>query len=61
MSDNNPPKVITVCGGKINDPEAYPSAIYQRERVYFCTEGCLRAFEQDPDRFLAGEIEHPED
>jgi YHS domain-containing protein len=29
--------------------------------VYFCTRACLRAFESDPDRFMAGEIEHPAD
>jgi len=31
------------------------------ERVYFCTRACLRVFEQDPDPFIAGEIEHPID
>jgi len=53
--------VLTVCGGKIQDLEKYPSAVFHGERVYFCTAACLAAFETDPERFMAGEIEHPED
>lgn len=53
------PQPITVCGGKIDRPESYPSAIYRGQRVYFCVRACQRAFESDPDRFMAGEIEHP--
>ncbi|MEZ0395703.1 MAG: hypothetical protein ABWK53_04635 [Anaerolineales bacterium] len=53
-------KLLTACGGKIDDPQKYPSAIFRGERVYFCTLACLKAFETDPERFMAGEIEHPE-
>jgi YHS domain-containing protein len=53
------PEIRTVCGGKITAPDRYPSALYRGQRVYFCTRACLRAFESDPDRFIAGEIEHP--
>ena len=35
--------------------------MYRGERIYFCTRACLRAFERDPDPFMAGEIEHPEE
>lgn len=56
----NKPKIYrTQCGGIIQDPENYPKAEYKGETVYFCTLGCLKAFESDPDRFMAGEIEHP--
>ena len=51
----------TACGGKIKDTTGLPIALYRGERVYFCTLACLRAFEQDPDPFMAGEIEHPTD
>ncbi len=54
-------ELLTVCGGKMKDPEKFPSAIFHGERVYFCTPACLLAFESDPERFMAGEIEHPED
>ena len=53
--------VVTVCGGKISDPDRYPSALYRGQRVYFCIRVCLRVFEADPDRFMAGEIPHPVD
>lgn len=52
-------EAMTACGGKINNTDYYPSSMYDGERVYFCMLGCLRAFEADPDRFMAGEIEHP--
>jgi len=49
----------TACGGKLKDPANYPSAMHQGERVYFCRRACLRVFEQVPDAFMAGEVEHP--
>ncbi len=55
------PMLETVCGSEIQNPDKYPSSLYRGEVVYFCTGACLRAFEGDPDRFIAGEIEHPED
>ena len=53
------PEYKTVCGGKLKVPANYPSAMYRGERVYFCTRACLRVFEQDPDLFMASEVEHP--
>ncbi|MBI4733097.1 MAG: YHS domain-containing protein [Chloroflexi bacterium] len=52
-------KALSACGGEIKDSECFASVIYRGERVYFCTQACLRAFEADPERFMAGEIEHP--
>ena len=52
-------EVFTACGGRIEDPNQYPSARYQGECVYFCTRACLLAFEAAPEPFMAGEIEHP--
>jgi YHS domain-containing protein len=54
-----PPEYKTACGGKLNDPTKYPSTNYRGEQVYFCTRACLRVFGQDPDSFMAGEVEHP--
>jgi YHS domain-containing protein len=53
------PEYKTVCGGKLKDPTQYPSAIYRDERVYFCTRACMHVFEQDPEAFMAGKVEHP--
>jgi YHS domain-containing protein len=55
------PEYKTACGGTLKDPTRYPSAEYHSERIYFCTRACLRVFEQDPDAFMAGEVEHPLD
>ena len=55
----NIPPYKTACGGRLKDPTGYPSAIYKGERIYFCKQACLRVFEQDPDPFMAGEVEHP--
>jgi YHS domain-containing protein len=49
----------TACGGVIDNSESFPSATYRGERVYFCTLACLKVFEENPDPFMAGEIEHP--
>lgn len=60
--DNSQPQIAkTVCGGKLNDPGSYPKAMYCGEEVYFCTRACLRVFEQEPDLFMSGEVEHPLD
>lgn len=59
MEQITPTPILSVCGGKLDEPEKYPSADYHGQRVYFCTQACLRAFEQDPERFIAGEIDHP--
>ncbi len=55
----NDPLARTACGGVLKDPAGYPSALHQGQRVYFCLRACQRVFETDPDRFMAGEIDHP--
>lgn len=59
VSETQPNEYKTACGGTLQDPENYPSAVYQGEKIYFCTRACLRVFEHDPDPFMAGEVEHP--
>jgi len=61
MDTTPEPTILSVCGGKLKDPENYPSGEYNGERVYFCTRACLRAFEQNPDGFMNGEVDHPSD
>jgi len=55
------PEYKTACGGKLKDPTKYPSAKYRGEVIYFCTRACLRVFKDNPDAFMAGEVEHPID
>lgn len=49
----------TACGGVVRDITRFPGVMYKEEMIYFCTRACLRAFEKDKDRFMAGEIDHP--
>ncbi len=59
MEQKSKPIVTTVCGGILREPEKYPSAEYQGQRVYFCTRACLRVFTENPEAFINGEVEHP--
>jgi len=54
-----PQGYFTVCGGRIYEPELYPSAVYRGRQVFFCNKSCLMAYQTDPNRFMAGEIDHP--
>ena len=56
-----PQEIKSVCGGTLKDPSAYPSAMFNGERVYFCNHACLKAFLRTPEAFMAGEVEHPLD
>jgi YHS domain-containing protein len=53
------PVTKSVCGGVLAEPEKYPSVIFKDERLYFCARACLRVFQQNPQAFLDGEVEHP--
>ena len=55
------PQAKTACDGLLDPPKNFPSAMYRGQRVYFCLMACLQAFTQNPDPFMAGEIEHPID
>jgi len=56
---STPEPARTACGGAINSKDAWPSATYKGKKVYFCSQACLRVFEQHTDDFMAGKIEHP--
>jgi YHS domain-containing protein len=56
---NLPKGYYTACGGHIYEPERYLSVVYKGKQVFFCNKNCFEAFKTDPDRFMAGEIEHP--
>ncbi len=61
MTEPTKTEFQTACNGTIKDASRYPSAEYKGKTVYFCTRACLRAFEQNPEAFIDGEIEHPLD
>jgi YHS domain-containing protein len=43
-------KICPVMGGPI-DPNIYTD--YKDRRIYFCCESCLKAFEKDPEKYIA--------
>jgi YHS domain-containing protein len=60
MEENKTRSVVkTVCGGILTEPEKYPSMIFKDDRLYFCTRACMRVFQENPQAFLDGEVEHP--
>ncbi len=53
--------IKSACGGLLKDPSRYPSDTFNGARVYFCTIACRKVFLENPEAFMAGEVEHPLD
>lgn len=49
----------TACGGILSNTAGFPTATYRGEQIFFCSHACLRLFQQSPDDFMEGKIEHP--
>ena len=41
-----------VCGMEVDPKNAKLISIHRGYKYYFCAEGCLKAFEADPDKYL---------
>jgi YHS domain-containing protein len=52
-------KYPSACGGNFDEPRDHPFADYKGRRIYFCTKACKRVFDQDPEKFMSGKVEHP--
>jgi YHS domain-containing protein len=46
-----------VCAMEV-DPATSAQATYDSRTFYFCSEGCHRAFREDPERYAAGLERH---
>jgi YHS domain-containing protein len=44
--------VDPVCGMDVSLPDAKYTTCYQGISYYFCAEGCRRAFEKNPEKYL---------
>lgn len=42
-----------VCGMEVDEAEA-PSMTYEGKTYYFCSMGCKRSFEEDPEQYVSG-------
>lgn len=43
-----------VCGMSVS-PESAAATRYEGKTYYFCCDGCRKAFEKDPERYLDGD------
>ena len=43
--------VDPVCGMQVDPCKTELTADYEDNRFYFCAEGCLNAFEKNPDKY----------
>jgi Cu+-exporting ATPase len=55
MADQQPTTTATdpVCGMEVDPATAKNRSEYRGETYYFCSRMCLRAFEDDPLRYLS--------
>jgi len=42
-----------VCHMQVNEKEAAATSDYQGKKYYFCSVSCKKAFDQDPEKYLA--------
>jgi Cu+-exporting ATPase len=47
-----------VCGMEVNESKAEFKAEHGDKTYYFCSEGCLSAFKEDPHKFTCEEHGH---
>ena len=41
-----------VCGMEVDEARATGSSTYQGKTYYFCSAGCKKAFEEDPEQHV---------
>ncbi len=41
-----------VCKMEVDEKTAVAKSEYQDKTYYFCAQGCKRAFDQDPEKYL---------
>lgn len=42
-----------VCKMQVDENKAPASIVYKGQKYYFCSQGCKRAFEKEPEKYLA--------
>lgn len=46
-----------VCGMEVNEETAAGKSEYRGVTYYFCSPGCKRAFDQNPEQYVVGQGE----
>lgn len=53
MNENSHDRVTDpVCGMQIKPEKAANTVVHEERTYFFCTEGCRRQFELEPDRYV---------
>jgi Cu+-exporting ATPase len=47
-----------VCGMDITAESAAGKSEYKGQTYYFCSTGCKKSFDKEPEKYLSGENEH---
>lgn len=47
-----------VCSMEVNPEAAAGQSEYKGETYYFCSAGCKQAFDQEPEKYAGGGMEH---
>jgi YHS domain-containing protein len=47
-----------VCGMDVDEKTAKYKTTYKGETYYFCAPGCLKVFEENPEKYVGGSSEH---
>lgn len=48
-----------VCGMNVDEKKAAATAVYEGKTYYFCSPGCKKSFDKDPEKYMGhGGHEH---
>jgi Cu+-exporting ATPase len=47
-----------VCGMEVDQKSAAAESEYQGQTYYFCSPGCKKAFDKEPQKYVAKSQEH---
>jgi Cu+-exporting ATPase len=45
-----------VCGMRVNKSDSHHTSVYKGEEYYFCSEGCKKAFDYAPEKYIGNQI-----
>jgi Cu+-exporting ATPase len=41
-----------VCGMRVNKSDSHHTSVYKGKEYYFCSEGCKKAFDYAPEKYV---------
>lgn len=46
-----------VCGMKVDEQSAAGKTEYRGSTYYFCSPGCKKSFDKEPEKYISGSVE----